>query len=94
MRLRGLRRLLHDGVKQGTDFVEEHHRHAAAKPFRILESIQLISQPTKVVHAVHDGVLSLTYGGIRTINQATALVDGWVLDRMHSSTDADERPSE
>jgi hypothetical protein len=86
-RLRGLVRLIHDGVESGADFVEKHHRHAAAKPFRVLESIEPIAAPTRLVRSVHDGVLSLTYGSIRVINQTTELVDDWVVDRVAQTGD-------
>ncbi len=82
IRLRGLQSLLHDVVKQGARFVEKHHRHAAAKPFRILESINPVATPTKIARVVHDGVLSLTYGSIHAINRVTGEVDGWILDRL------------
>lgn len=81
-RLRGCKRLIHDGVKRGADFVENHHRHAAEKPFRVLESMAPIAAPTRVVHRIHDGVVSLTYGGIRAINQAVEMADDWVVERL------------
>jgi len=88
-RLRGFKRLIHDGVERGADFVEKHHRHAAEKPFRVLESIKPIAAPTRIVHGVHDGVLWLTYGSIRAINQATEMADDWVVDRLESADDDD-----
>jgi len=88
-RLRGLKRLIHDGVERGADFVEKHHRHAAGKPFQVLESIKPIAAPTGVVRSVHDGVLSLTYGGIRVINQAVEVADDWVVDRLAPPDDGD-----
>jgi hypothetical protein len=81
-RLRGFKRLIHDGVGRGANFVEKHHRHAAEKPFQILESITPIAAPTRVVHRVHNGVLWLTYGSIRVINQATEMAYDWVEDRL------------
>ena len=81
-RIKGLRRLIHDGVKRGADFVEKHHRRTAEKPFQVLESIKPIAAPTRVVRSIHDGVLSLTYGSIRAINQAAEVVDGWVVERL------------
>ena len=86
-RLKGLKRLIHDGVRQGADFVEKHHRHAAEKPFRVLESIPAIAVPTKVVHVVHDGVLSLGYGGIRAINQAIEVADDWLVAQLAPADD-------
>lgn len=90
-RLRGLKRLVHDGVKRGAEFVEKHHRHAAEKPFQALESIKAIAVPTRVVRSVHDGVLSLTYGGIRAINQATEVADSWMMDRLAPTEENDDR---
>ena len=88
-RLRGLKRLVHDGVKRGAEFVEKHHRRAAEKPFQVLESIKPIAVPTRVVRSVHDGVLSLTYGSIRAINQATELADDWIVDSLKPTEDDD-----
>jgi hypothetical protein len=90
-RLRGFKRLIHDSVERGANFVEKHHRHAAEKPFQVLESITPIAAPTRVVRTVHDGVLWLTYGSIRAINQATEVADDWVMDRLESENDGDER---
>ena len=95
-RLRGLRRLIHDGVEQGAHFVERHHRHAANKPFDLLESVEPIATPTKVVHTIHDGVLSVTYGSIRAINRVTALATDWAVDRLatRDSVDVRQDPAE
>jgi len=89
-RIKGLKQLIHDGVGRGTDFVEKHHRHAAEKPFRMLESIGPIAAPTKLVRGVHDGVLWLTYGGIRAINNTTEKVDTWVVDSLAPAEDDSE----
>jgi len=82
-RLRGVKRLIHDGVERGANFVEKHHRHAAEKPFQILESITPIAAPTRVVHSVHNGVLWLAYGSIRSINQIAEMADDWVVNKLH-----------
>ena len=89
-RLKGLRRLIHEGVGRGADFVEKHHRRAASKPFQALESITPIAAPTRVVRSVHDGVLSLTYGSIHAINQATEKTSGWVVDTLAAMDEPDE----
>jgi hypothetical protein len=88
--LRGLKRLIHDGVEHGANFVEKHHRHAAAKPFDVLESVEPIAAPTQVVRTIHDGVLSVTYGSIRTINRVTDVAGGWVVDRLAGKDVASE----
>jgi len=90
-RIKGLRRLIHDGVGRGADFVEKHHRHAAKKPFQVLESITSIAAPTRVVRSVHDGVVSLTYSSIRAINQAAEKTSGWVVDTLAARGEADEK---
>ena len=90
-RIRGLRRLIHDGVERGAGFVERHHRHAAAKPFRVLESVNAIAGPTWIVRSVHDGVLSLTYGSIRAINQVTEKTSGWVVEKLAPSDESGAR---
>lgn len=86
-RLRGFKRLVHDGVRHGADFVERHHRHAAERPFDVLESIGPLAAPVKIVRRVHDGVLWLTYGGIHAVNQATEMVDEWVVNRLAPGDD-------
>ena len=90
-RLKGLRRLIHEGVGRGADFVEKHHRHAARRSFQVLESVRPIATPTKIVRTVHDGVLSLTYGSIRAINQAAEKTSGWVVDTLAAMDKAEER---
>jgi len=90
-RLKGLRRLIHEGVGRGADFVEKHHRHAARRSFQVLESVRPIATPTKIVRTVHDGVLSLTYGSIRVINQAAEKSSGWVVARLAPPDEPDGR---
>jgi hypothetical protein len=73
-RWRGLEQLLHDGVEIGATTVESYHRRASARPFDILESIKPIAVPTRIVRVIHDGILTLSYGSIRTINRGTAML--------------------
>jgi len=86
-RLKGLKRLIHDGVRQGADFVEK------APPPRRREAVPgarvdpAIAAPTKVVHGIHDGVLSLGYGGIRAINRAIEVADDWLVDQLAPADD-------
>ncbi len=88
-RVKGLKRLIHDGVERGAEFVEKHHRRAAEKTFRVLESVGPIAVPAKFVHEVHDGVLWLTYGGIRVINRAAETVDALLVNRLASAAGDD-----
>jgi len=87
-KLRGFKRLLHDGVREGASFVEKHHRHAANKPFDVLEAIPPVALPTKVVRAIHDGVVTAVYTTIRGVNDITERVDDWVVDQLEAA-DAD-----
>jgi len=89
-RIEGLRSLIHDGVARGADFVEKHHRHAAEKPFRVLESLAPIAGATRLVHRVHDGIVWLTYGGIRGINRVVERVDDWVVGAIEPTGDDSE----
>lgn len=85
-KLRGLKKLVHDGVREGASFVEKHHRHAASKPFDIIESIDPIAAPTKLVRTVHDGILTTVYESIRGINDVTEQVDDWVVDNLEAAS--------
>ena len=89
-RLRGLKRLLHDGVGLGSTFVEKHHRHAVELPFDVLEAIEPIAAPTKVVRGVHAGMLSFTYGSIRAVNHTVEVAGDWVVDRIATADEASE----
>jgi hypothetical protein len=53
----------------------------------VLESIPPIAGPTKVAHGIHDGVLWLSYGGVRAINQAIEVADDWLVDRLAPGED-------
>jgi hypothetical protein len=85
-RIRGIKRLVHDGVGRGSRFVEKHHRHAAAKPFEVLGAVPVIGVPTRIVRGVHDAVLTVTYTSIRAVNEVTEVVDEWVVDRLEAGS--------
>ena len=89
-RVRGLKSLIHDGVSHGASFVEKHHRHATNKPFEMLMSVESLAGPVGIVQGLHDGVLSLSYGGVRVVNRVVETVDDWILDRVVSAASADE----
>lgn len=82
--------MLHAGVEHGARFVEKHHRHAAAKPFDVLESVEPVAAPTKVVRGVHDGILSITYGSIQAINKVTEVAGDLVVDRLEAADEGEE----
>lgn len=68
-RLRGLRALVEEAVEHGSKAVEGVHRATAKRTFDVLEAIEPIAVPVKVVHTVHDLSLSTTYGAIRAVNK-------------------------
>jgi hypothetical protein len=95
-RIVGAERLIHEGVARVTDLVERHHRHTAAKPFDLLESLAPIAGASRVVRTVHDGVLTITYGGVRVVNGLTEIAGGWLLHQLaarHIATSASRSAS-
>ena len=81
-RLRGLKKLLHDSIDIGTDFVEKHHRNAADKSFDILEQIDPIVIPVKTVRVVYNGTIFMTYESIHFVNKAVATLGDLAFKRL------------
>lgn len=69
-RIRGFKALLHDAVEQGSRAIERVHLETAERPFVILEQIPIVGGPTKLVHGVHDLVVTTSYAGVRLVNAA------------------------
>jgi len=67
-RWRGLIALIGDAVEHGSAAVERIHMATAKRPFRIVEQIPPIAAPTKVVHHIHDAIVTNTYKQIRWVN--------------------------
>jgi hypothetical protein len=67
-RWRGLSAILGDVVEHGTTAVERIHMATARRPFQIIEQIPPIAAPTKIVHEIHDSIVTNTYSNIRWIN--------------------------
>lgn len=65
-------------------FVERHHRHAADKPFRILEKVEGVAAPAKVVEQIYMGVVGASYEGVRVVNKIVEGVDDWVVDELQA----------
>jgi hypothetical protein len=68
-RWRGLGALIGDAVEHGASAIERVHLATAERPFRILEQIPGIAEPTKGVHVVHDAVVSGVYAQVRSVNR-------------------------
>lgn len=68
-RLLGLRKLIHEGVKVGADYVQAQHHRAMETPYRVLETIPGVAGPTQVVERIHRGITDLSYDGIRLVNE-------------------------
>ncbi|MEZ4316413.1 MAG: hypothetical protein R3F61_02865 [Myxococcota bacterium] len=72
-RLRGALTLLHEGVDEGSRFVERHHRRANEAVYGALSAIPPLSAPTRLVESAHGAVLTTTYGSIRAVNRLLLL---------------------
>jgi hypothetical protein len=83
-RVRGIKKLIHDSVDRTATFVERHHRHAADKPFRILEQVEGVAAPAKLVEQIYMGVVGASYEGVRVVNKIVEGVDDWVVDELQA----------
>jgi hypothetical protein len=70
----GLSALLGDAVEHATTAIERIHMTTARRPFQIIEAIPPIAAPTKLVHEVHDAIVTTTYRQIRFWNGAVQKV--------------------
>ena len=68
-RWRGLGALIGDAVDHGASAIERVHLATAQRPFRIIEQIPGIAEPTKGVHVVHDAIVSGVYAQVRWWNR-------------------------
>lgn len=91
-RLRGLRALVEEAVEHGSKAVERVHRETANRTFDILESIEPIALPVKVVHTVHDLSVSTTYGAIRVVNKVVGKGLEIALDVADETAKEDPKP--
>ena len=67
---RGLKALVHDAVEHGSRAVERVHLDTARRPFTILEQVPAVAGPSKIVHTVHDVLVTTTYTAVRLVNAA------------------------
>jgi hypothetical protein len=73
-RWRGLSALIGDVIEHGTTAVERIHMATARRPFQIIELIPPIAEPTKLVHGIHDAIVTNTYNQIRWVNSTVQKV--------------------
>ena len=91
-RWRGVVHLVRDAVEHGSTAVERLQKQTAATPFRVLESLPVIAQPARQVHAVHDGVVSGIHGLVRLVNRGVGVTADAVLDVLEARAAGRERP--
>ena len=83
-RWRGLSALVADAVEHGSRAVERVHMATARRPFAIMEHIPGIAEPVRVVHVVHDVVVTQTYANVRRVSRAVSLLLGVTLDALET----------
>jgi hypothetical protein len=88
-RWRGLTALVADAVEHGSRAVERVHMATARRPFVIIEQVPGIAQPTLLVHAVHDVVVTRTYDAIRLVNRALSIVLDTTLEVLEQRSAAE-----
>ena len=79
-RLRGLRALLEDAVKQGSIAIERVQIETAARTFAVLEAIPPIAGPSKVVRVLHNSTVSAVHLVIREVNHVVGVTLDAALD--------------
>jgi hypothetical protein len=79
---RGVKALVHDAVEHGSRAVERVHLDTARRPFTILEHVPIVAGPSKVVHAVHDMVVSTSYATVRVVNSVVGKAADVALDLL------------
>jgi hypothetical protein len=83
-----LRALITDAVEHGASAVERVHLATARRPFAIVEQVPGIEQPARVVHEVHDAIVSTTYSNVRGVNRTV----GAALDALLAALDERDAP--
>lgn len=79
---RGLKALIHDAVEHGSRAVERVHLDTTRRPFVILEHVPIVSGPSKIVHVVHDTMVSTTYAAVRIVNAVVGKAADVALDLL------------
>lgn len=89
-RWKGLRALIGDAVEHGASAIERVHVATASRPFTVMEQIPGIAEPVKSIRAVHDIIVTNTYGAVRLVNRAVGQALDAALDAVDEPTEADE----
>ncbi len=89
---RGLEALIHDAVEHGSRAVERVHLETARRPFAILEQVPGIAGPTKVVHVLHDSVVTSSYAAVRWVNGLVGKAGKVVLDMAEQAEATSSKP--
>jgi pimeloyl-ACP methyl ester carboxylesterase len=63
--IRGLKDLFVAALRGGATTIEELHASIARKPFRVLEWVPVTRPSARATRAIHDGIASGVYGGLR-----------------------------
>lgn len=93
-RWRGLAALVRTAVDEGSRAIERVHLDTARRPFAILEQVPVVAAPSKLVHVVHDAIVTTTYSSIRLVNAAVGKAGEVVLDRLDDAPPASREPLE
>ena len=77
----GLTALVRDAVVNGSAAVEQLQKETARRPFSVLEQVAPIAAPSRVIHALHNGSVTVTHAMIRLVartagNALEAVLDG------------------
>jgi hypothetical protein len=93
-RWRGLAALVRTAVDEGSRAIERVHLDTARRPFAILEQVPLVAAPSKLVHVVHDAIVTTTYTGIRLVNGAVGKAAEVVIDQLDDAPPVSREPLE
>jgi hypothetical protein len=72
-RWRGLAALVADAVLHGASAIERVHLATARRTFYVAQRVPGLSEPAKVVQAVHDLAISHAYKSVRGVTTAVAV---------------------
>lgn len=84
-RWRGLVTLVGEVVEHGSRSVEEIHKVTASRGFAIAGLLPVAEEPLRVIRAVHDTSVSLTYAGVRGVTQVVKTTLTVALDVAEST---------